>query len=58
MGDPRRRTVDPFDWIYRIPFEETRLYVRKVLANVQVYRARLGEKEPLRIDRDLTRGRR
>ena len=58
MGDPRRRSVDPFDWIYRIPFEETRLYVRKVLSNVQVYRARLGENDPLRLDRDLKRGRR
>ena len=32
MGDPRRSAIDPFDWIYRIPFEETRLYVRKVLS--------------------------
>ncbi len=58
MGDPRRSAIDPFDWIYRIPFEETRLYVRKVLSNVQIYRARLGESDPLRIDRDLRRGRR
>jgi soluble lytic murein transglycosylase len=58
MGDPRERAVDPFDWIYRIPFEETRLYVRKVLSNVQIYRARLGERDPLRIDRDLRRGQR
>jgi soluble lytic murein transglycosylase len=57
MGDPRRSAIDPFDWIYRIPFEETRLYVRKVLSNVQIYRARLGESDPLRIDRDLRRGR-
>ena len=57
MGDPRQRSVDPFDWIYRIPFEETRLYVRKVLSNVQIYRARLGESDPLRLDRDLKRGR-
>ncbi len=57
MGDPRARDVDPMDWIYRIPFRETRLYVRKVLSNVQIYRARLGEKEPLRLDLDLRRGR-
>lgn len=57
IGDPRKPTVKPLDWIYRIPFEETRLYVRKVLSNVQIYRARLGEREPLRLDRDLRRGR-
>jgi soluble lytic murein transglycosylase len=58
MGDPRRKNVAPLDWIYRIPFEETRLYVRKVLSNVQIYRARLGERDPLRIDKDLRRGQR
>lgn len=57
MGDPRQASVEPLDWIYRIPFEETRLYVRKVLSNVQIYRARLGEREPLRLDQDLLRGR-
>ena len=56
MGDPRAAGSKPLDWIYRIPFEETRLYVRKVLSNVQIYRARLGEKDPLRIDKDLRRG--
>jgi peptidoglycan lytic transglycosylase len=58
MGDPRSASVKPLDWIYRIPFRETRLYVRKVLSNVQVYRARLGQKNPLRLDKDLLRGRR
>ena len=43
FGDPRDPGVDPIDWIERIPFEETREYVKKVLANMQVYRARLGE---------------
>lgn len=57
MGDPRAKGINPLDWIYRIPFLETRLYVRKVLSNVQVYRARLGEKAPLRLDKDLRRGR-
>lgn len=57
MGDPRKASVMPLDWIYRIPFQETRLYVRKVLSNVQIYRARLGEREPLRLDQDLLRGR-
>ena len=43
FGDPRDGKVDPIDWIHRIPFEETREYVQKVLSNIQVYRARLGE---------------
>ena len=42
FGDPRDPKVDPIDWIHRIPFEETREYVQKVLSNVQVYRARMG----------------
>ena len=45
FGDPRDGKVDPIDWIHRIPFEETREYVQKVLSNIQVYRARLGEEE-------------
>ena len=40
FGDPRDPKVDPIDWIHRIPFEETREYVQKVMSNVQVYRAR------------------
>ena len=57
FGDPRQAQVDPIDWIERIPFEETRNYVAKVLSNIQVYRARLGEKSPLRLDQDLYRAR-
>lgn len=57
FGDPRQSNVDPVDWIERIPFEETRSYVAKVLSNIQVYRARLGEKSPLRLDQDLYRAR-
>ena len=57
-GDPWRRGVDPIDWIERIPIQETREYVAKVLANVQIYRARLGdEKEALRLEEDLNRAR-
>ena len=41
-GDPRTGKVDPVDWIERIPFDETRNYVKKVLSNLQIYRARLG----------------
>ena len=58
FGDPRSANVDPIDWIERIPIQETREYVAKVLANVQIYRARLGdEKEALRLEEDLNRSR-
>jgi soluble lytic murein transglycosylase len=55
FGDPRDKKVDPLDWIYRIPFEETRDYVQKVLSNIQVYRARLGEANAVRLNTDLRR---
>lgn len=56
FGDPRDPAVDPVDWINRIPFEETREYVQKVLANIQIYRSRLGEDATaLRITQDLRR---
>jgi soluble lytic murein transglycosylase len=55
-GDPRDAGADPVDWIERIPISETRDYVAKVLANIQVYRARLGEEATaLRIGQDLRR---
>lgn len=57
FGDPRDANVDPVDWIERIPITETRDYVTKVLANIQIYRARLGMKNPLRLQQDLGRGR-
>lgn len=40
-GHPER-DIDPVDWIESMPFGETRNFVRRVLANVAVYRARLG----------------
>lgn len=58
FGDPRDPSVDPIDWIERIPIQETREYVSKVLANVQMYRARLGQEPALRLTEDLVRGRR
>jgi soluble lytic murein transglycosylase len=58
FGDPRDPKIDPLDWIERIPIQETREYVAKVLANVQVYRARLGEEDiAVRLDKDLRRAR-
>ena len=56
FGDPRTQKIDPVDWINRIPFEETREYVQKVLSNMQIYRARLGqERDALRLNADLRR---
>jgi soluble lytic murein transglycosylase len=56
FGDPRDPRVDPVDWIERIPFEETRNYVQRVLENLEVYRDRLaGRDEPLQILADLYR---
>ena len=40
-GDPRNRITDPIDWIELIPYQETRTYVQRVLANLQIYRNRL-----------------
>lgn len=58
IGDPRSPSVDPIDWIERIPIEETREYTAKVLSNIQVYRARLnGNEAPLGLGRDLMRAR-
>jgi soluble lytic murein transglycosylase len=59
FGDPRTSAIDPVDWIERIPFTETREYVAKVLANIQIYRARLGDAPTaLRIATDIDRARR
>ena len=55
-GDPRNPDVDPIDWVERIPFSETRNYVQRVLENMQVYRAQLGQGSRLMIEADLRRG--
>lgn len=52
-GDPRLQGADPLNWVFNIPFQETRLYVIKVLSNLQVFRARLNKPDPVRIDREL-----
>lgn len=58
FGDPRKKKVDPIDWIERIPFTETRRYVHKIMESVQVYRSRLKKKRTqLRLAQDLHRGR-
>ncbi len=53
-GDPRGGRVDPVDWVERIPFDETRDYVQRVMANLQAYRSRLGH--ALAINADLKHG--
>ena len=56
LGDPRLEDIDPVDWIHSIPFGETRLYVQKVLSNVQIYRARLADSPIVtRLQEDLNR---
>lgn len=42
-GDPRGGSIEMLDWIERIPFNETRNYVQRVLENVVIYRAKRGE---------------
>ncbi|MCW2273991.1 transglycosylase SLT domain-containing protein [Rhodoblastus acidophilus] len=46
-GDPRADNVDPVDWVERIPFTETRNYVQRVVENLHMYRALLGERAHL-----------
>ncbi|WP_157959802.1 lytic transglycosylase domain-containing protein [Devosia submarina] len=42
-GDPRDSDVDAVSWVERIPFQETRTYVKRVLGNYLVYRAQMGD---------------
>jgi soluble lytic murein transglycosylase len=55
-GDPRDGGIDPVDWVERIPFQETRNYVQRVMENLQVYRVRFGGGSRLLIEADLRRG--
>lgn len=43
FGDPRAEGIDPVVWVELIPVQETRTYVKRVLGNYLVYRARLGK---------------
>ena len=52
-GDPRDPNVDVVDWIELIPITETRNYVQRIVENLQIYRARLGQQSTLLIDADL-----
>jgi soluble lytic murein transglycosylase len=55
-GDPRNPNVDSVDWVERIPFTETRIYVQRVMENLQVYRSRFDDSARLTIEADM-RGR-
>jgi soluble lytic murein transglycosylase len=43
FGDPRGQDIGMVDWIELIPFNETRLYVQRVLENLQIYRGQGGD---------------
>jgi soluble lytic murein transglycosylase len=56
-GDPRGwQTEAIVDWVERIPITETRLYILRVLENLQVYRALLTNQRVIEIETDLARG--
>ena len=53
-GDPRLSVEAAVDWVERIPFDETRNYVMRVMENVAVYRARMANGvAPMRMAADL-----
>lgn len=56
-GDPRGGIVDPVDFIECTPFTETRNYMMRVMENMQIYKARLGDgAAELTLSQDLARG--
>lgn len=58
FGDPRDKSVDPIDWVERIPFTETRDYVERILEGTQLYRCRFENgKARMQLMQDLHRGR-
>jgi soluble lytic murein transglycosylase len=54
-GDPRGGKIDMVDWIETIPIDETRLYVQRVLENLQVYRGQIGRDSAFSLVSDLAR---
>lgn len=55
-GNPTDPSVDAIDWVERIPFDETRNYVQRVLENTQAYRFRLkAPKLAMNLAQDLER---
>lgn len=55
-GDPRDPSVDAVDWVERIPFTETRIYVQRVMENLQVYRSQFNASPRLTIEADMRGG--
>lgn len=56
-GDPRLQEINVIDWVEHIPFGETRNYVKKIMASLQVYRSYLSSTpKPHQIMIDLKRG--
>jgi soluble lytic murein transglycosylase len=54
-GDPRGGKINMVDWIETIPIDETRLYVQRVLENLQVYRGQVGRNSAFSLVSDLAR---
>jgi soluble lytic murein transglycosylase len=54
-GDPRGGKIDMVDWIEMIPINETRLYVQRVLENLQIYRGQTGRGSAFSLASDLAR---
>ena len=57
-GDPRKNTnIDIIDWIEKIPLQETRNYIQRVIEGLQVYRRLMkNNKHGFNIESDLRRG--
>jgi soluble lytic murein transglycosylase len=56
MGDPGGDLNAIIDWIERIPFNETRNYVQRILEHLQVYRSKVnGGIKPKMLEVDLQR---
>jgi soluble lytic murein transglycosylase len=45
-GDPRTGAADLVDWVERIPFDETRDYVQRVVENLNVYKQLFAQSPP------------
>lgn len=55
FGTPDNNVDNAINWIEKIPFNETRNYVQRVLENLQVYRAIERDGESLKLAEDLKR---
>ena len=55
-GDPREKAIDPVRWVEKIPVTETRIYVQRVMENLQIYRARLEGRNTTTLMDDMKRG--